>query len=151
MLSGQNTKSTLHGFQFNSKLYSQIQSILSPIHSITTITAIAHRKKGKDVEIFLLDTWMWKGLPSSLTQLIWTGYQSLPLCLAPMLLRTKANIISWSQTQFKNPFSWGCKDPDAGQDTVGNKAKIYYFNKGNTSFGEKDIRDKCTLSESERN
>lgn len=52
MLSGQNTKSTLHGFQFNSKLYSQIQSILSPIHSITTITAIAHRKKGKDVEIF---------------------------------------------------------------------------------------------------
>lgn len=26
-----------------------------------------------------------------------------------------------------------------------------YFNKGIASLGEKDIRDKCTLSESERN
>ena len=57
-------------------------------------------------------------LPSSLTQLIWTGYQSFPC-----FLEQKQTLY---QTQFKKHFLGAGKDPDEGQDSVGNEVKILW-------------------------
>ena len=86
---------------------------------------IAHRRKGKDSETdFLLDTYTWKGkhAPSQQSHTVNSNW----ILIFPMLPGTKANIISWSQTQFKTHFLGAGKDPDEGQDTVGNEVKILW-------------------------
>lgn len=145
----------------------QLQTLLwfkvfcAPILQVTHGHSPRAKRESQRLPVVHLDVDYRKDGPSQLFHTFtvkWVPF--FPSCAwLSCFLEKKQTSLSWSQTQFKNHFSWtpelgGGQDSDERQDTGINKANILWgrvFNKGNARLEERMLRGKCALSEPERN